>query len=78
MRRFDFGNIADKTEMMDSLQLGSSIRPFSLPSPLPSPNLHLIEAFSHTSNRQSLHLGLHKVLVVMWKANKLCGQNPGQ
>ena len=37
MRRFDFGNIADTTKIMDSLQLRPSIHPFSLPSPLPCP-----------------------------------------
>ena len=40
MRRFDFRNIADTTEMIDSLRLGPSIHPFPLPSPLPRPTSH--------------------------------------
>ena len=45
MRRFDFGNNGDTTEMIDSLRLGPSIHPFSLPSPLPRPTF----AFSRPS-----------------------------
>ena len=77
MRRFDFRNIADTTEIMDSLQLGPSIHPFSLPYPLPRPT----SAFSRPSlipHRRAPHSGLCKVPVVVWKANKLCGRTSGQ
>ena len=35
MRKFDFQNIVDTTETINSLQLGPSIQRFPLPSPLP-------------------------------------------
>ena len=75
MRRFHLRNIADMTEIMDSLQLGSSIHP--LPYPLPCPT----SAFSRPSlipHRRAPHSGLCKVRVVVWKANKLCGRTSGQ
>ena len=75
MRRFHLRNIADMTEIMDSLQLGSSIHP--LPYPLPCPT----SAFSRPSlipHRRAPHSGLCKVPVVVWKANKLCGRTSGQ
>ena len=77
MRRFHLRSIADTTEIMDSLQLGPSIHPFSLRYPLPCPT----SAFSRPSlipHRRALHSGLYKVLVVMSKANKLCGRTSGQ
>ena len=77
MRRFHLRNIADTTEIMDSLQLGPSIHPFSLPYPLPCPT----SAFSRPSlipHCYAPHSGLCKVLVVVWKANKMCGQTSGQ
>ena len=78
MRRLDFWNIADTTEMNDSLRLRPSMHPFVTALPSTSPSLpfwrpSLIPQFATRRNQ-----GCAKSCVVMWKANKVSRQTSGQ
>ena len=78
MRRLDFRNIADTTEMNHSLRLRPSMHPFVTALPSTSPSLpfwrpSLIPQFATRCN-----WGCAKSRVVMWKANKVSRQTSGQ